>query len=319
MHREVNPFEIVYLDVGQGDCTIFNLPDGSIGLIDLGPLNSPVIEWLQRDEQMRRRIHFIVITHNDADHAGSLNSLLDLRQDIQTLYLLTHVKQGKRFNDAFALAARLHRAGRLKLVRLEVGVPPIYTDSDTVLSVVFPDFPQNAQASSPNATSGILTLSVKGTILAIWPGDSKLSSIANYAAPSKPFVLMGPHHGGPTDWHINNSPSIISTFQPQRAYISVGTHNSHRHPYPEYLSCLKSLGCRPICSQLTVCCDKRAKEEGRNVLKGSAKLGYPTAVGTSCRGSMKLTLRNRILEVDRFDVEHLSKVSANVRKPRCVS
>src|SRR5258708_8392617 len=64
-----------FWDVGQGDCSVIRLPDGSLIIIDVGPRTTPLIDWLQ---EKPRRIHSVVITHNDADHAGGLPALVKL-------------------------------------------------------------------------------------------------------------------------------------------------------------------------------------------------------------------------------------------------
>jgi beta-lactamase superfamily II metal-dependent hydrolase len=38
--------EVVFWDVGQGDCSTLQLPDGSLVIIDTGPRGSPLIDWL---------------------------------------------------------------------------------------------------------------------------------------------------------------------------------------------------------------------------------------------------------------------------------
>ena len=66
-----------FWDVGQGDCSVIRLPDSSLVIIDVGPRTRPLIDWLQ---EKPRRIHSIVITHNDADHAGGLPGLVSACQ-----------------------------------------------------------------------------------------------------------------------------------------------------------------------------------------------------------------------------------------------
>ena len=62
-------------DVGQGDCSVITLPDGSLFVIDVGPSYSPFIPWIAARPHLR--IFCLALTHNDADHCGALTPLLD--------------------------------------------------------------------------------------------------------------------------------------------------------------------------------------------------------------------------------------------------
>lgn len=72
-----------YLDVGQGDATIWELPDGSLVLYDCGPpaddaAPSAVVAYL-RDALGRAsgaRIHALVASHGHLDHVGGCEEVL---------------------------------------------------------------------------------------------------------------------------------------------------------------------------------------------------------------------------------------------------
>ena len=63
-----------FWNVGQGDATSIKLPSGELILIDVGPKNSTLSQWLRSGQ--RGRIRDIILTHNDADHAGALPEIV---------------------------------------------------------------------------------------------------------------------------------------------------------------------------------------------------------------------------------------------------
>jgi len=68
---------IHYIDVGQGDATYIELPDGTDMLIDTGTSSGGkhVVEYLQSLEVTQ--IDYFILTHSDSDHSGGAKRVLD--------------------------------------------------------------------------------------------------------------------------------------------------------------------------------------------------------------------------------------------------
>ncbi len=67
-----------YLDVGQGDCTLIQLPDGQSLLIDCGNGNAEELRTILSFCLALKigRIDHLLITHADSDHIGGLEAVL---------------------------------------------------------------------------------------------------------------------------------------------------------------------------------------------------------------------------------------------------
>ena len=244
--------KVDFLNVGQGDCSVLTLPNGKLILIDVGGRGSPLVDWLAEVADLS--IHALILTHNDADHAGALPSVLEhFGQRIEHFFMLQdRATTDPKFVNIFRRALEWQRPDR-PIQRLEAGAN-IWSDAglNIELTVVHPTFAENITASRPNLTSGILCLKLHGKTEIIWPGDATLRAVATHCNGAAPVVLVGPHHGGPADYRHPSATDHISAIAPRRAYLSVGTNNSFQHPRPRYVQQLERHGCRVVCSQLTV-------------------------------------------------------------------
>ena len=76
--RRDGELRLHFLDVGQGDCTLIELPDGKILIVDGGngteETSAKILRYLNALEI--KTIDFMVLTHSDSDHAGSLDKIL---------------------------------------------------------------------------------------------------------------------------------------------------------------------------------------------------------------------------------------------------
>jgi hypothetical protein len=73
-------FEVIFMDAGQGDCTLIVYPDGSLTLVDCGSTKSGSAAIDQIKEVMQRKFNkksffTVVLTHPDEDHYNLLKSL----------------------------------------------------------------------------------------------------------------------------------------------------------------------------------------------------------------------------------------------------
>ena len=75
-------FEVIFMDAGQGDCTLIVYPDGSITLVDCGSTKSGAQAFVEIKKVIDRKFQFhagewftMVLTHPDEDHYNLLQRL----------------------------------------------------------------------------------------------------------------------------------------------------------------------------------------------------------------------------------------------------
>lgn len=328
---------IDFWNVGQGDCTVIKLPNGKLIIIDVGPRGSPLIEWLREGTRRNVQIEAVVLTHNDADHTGSLPVLVnEFKNQIGAVWmLLDRPKKEEQFQKIFRAAYQGEQEGFYRINRLEDGhVLWKHDVSGTCLRVLHPSMSQNILASDPNDTSGMIVLDVEGKNLVTWPGDLQLMKTAEVLRGRRPETLMGPHHGGPSDYPTKALRKKLTAekrktrmleirmaageLHPLRNFISVGTQNSYHHPRPGFLRLLAGQGSQVICSQLTACCDRQQVNSGKPVFEGAGALGLRSAKsGVSCRGAMRLYLKDGEIHPDEFVAKHRERVE-DLYRPQCL-
>ena len=76
--RKEGEMRFHFLDVGQGDCTIVELPDGKTMMIDGGNGEQETTNTVMRylSALKIKTLDFLVLTHSDSDHAGGLDTVL---------------------------------------------------------------------------------------------------------------------------------------------------------------------------------------------------------------------------------------------------
>lgn len=77
-----------FLDVGQGDATLIELPDGKIMLIDGGDGEASTAKHIMRylNALKIKTIDYLLLTHADSDHCGALDVVLECKE-VQNVFL----------------------------------------------------------------------------------------------------------------------------------------------------------------------------------------------------------------------------------------
>lgn len=71
-------FALHLLDVGQGESTLIDFPEGHFALIDAGPTKAQrvILDAVEARLRLGRSFRFAALTHWDADHVGALPAVL---------------------------------------------------------------------------------------------------------------------------------------------------------------------------------------------------------------------------------------------------
>jgi competence protein ComEC len=214
-----------FLDVGQGDATLIQHPDGSTVLFDGGPPEGGVARLLRRAGV--RRLSAVVMTHASRDHHGGLAEVVE-RFPID---LLIDGGDGSRDRDFRAVVA----AARARGVRRVPVVAPLALNAGSLrIELLSPGpRPPGPPPEDPNPRAVVAVVSSDGFDLLL-SGDAESEALLPLALPDVDAMKL-PHHGSADP----GLPEVLERVRPELASIPVGK-NSYGHPAPSTLAALRA-------------------------------------------------------------------------------
>ena len=249
--RESGQLRVHFIDVGQGDATLLELPDGKVMLIDGGDGEEAHTTSLMRylRKLKIKEIDYLVATHADSDHCGGLTEVVkhkkigqaflpkcDLAENVQ---YATFYTQLTRENCAWSYTSRS--------VNLSTEGAFAYT-----LRCVYPytlDVEEDTQFSNDNLSASSFWLDYQGASVLLMSdvpqsvenklvADDALGAITGVSLASTEILKVG-HHGS-----ANSTGAQLLASMPvlQNAIISCGAQNSYGHPSQEVRTRLSSAG-----------------------------------------------------------------------------
>jgi competence protein ComEC len=221
---------ISFLDVGQGDATLVQSPEGGAILFDGGPPEAGVFRLVQRAGV--RRLSAVVATHQSRDHQGGLREVIE--QVPADLYV--DAGDGNRHPDFLAIARAAARRGVRRVVPRQGDVLRVPGLDVRVLGP--PPRPPGPAPEDPNPRALVAVVSSGGFDLLL-SGDAESASLAPLALPDVEAMKV-PHHGSKDP----GLPAVLARLRPQLAGIEVGEGNGYGHRAPGTLAALRSAGVR---------------------------------------------------------------------------
>lgn len=244
--RREGELRLHFLDVGQGDCTIAEFPDGEVLVIDAGDGS-----W-ENDNKLVRYLKALspasltlLSTHADGDHCGGFATVLSLF-GVDRVYLPALPADTARYR---AFAAGAARSGA------EVSVIKRYdriVNASGAYAVCIS--PYSAGETDENEASAVLYLRYAG-VSALLCGDVTAARearlIAEYALDETLFdsggyavrldetdILKAAHHGSAD----SSSAEWLSLLDAETAIVSCGRGNGYAHPSGGAIARLRESG-----------------------------------------------------------------------------
>lgn len=231
-----------FIDVGQGDCTLIELPDDKIALIDGGNGETENTTALMRylHKLNVNTIDYLVVTHADSDHCGGLAEVVkhkeikhaflpkcDVTENVAYATLYTQIM---RKNVAWSYTSRnadLSADGAFSYTfrciypyTLDAEAKQEYSDGNLYSSVFWLDY-QGVRA----LLMSDVPKSVENQLIA----DDALGAISGVSIKATEILKVG-HHGG-ADATGKGFVAYMSDLK--HAIISCGAQNIYGHPSKE--------------------------------------------------------------------------------------
>ena len=217
---------IRFLDVGQGDATLIQHPNGTAILFDGGPPEGGVVRLLRRAGV--DRLALVVATHASRDHHGGLPAVLR-RFQVETL-----LDGGDDTTDPSfrALEALAEQRG---IERVPARAPLTLTLAAGDLRVEIlspPPRPPGPAPDDPNPRAVVAIVSSGGFDLLL-SADAESETLLPLDLRDVDAIKV-PHHGSSDP----GLAEVLERLRPELAGIEVGLHNTYGHPAPATLASL---------------------------------------------------------------------------------
>lgn len=262
---------IYFLDIGQGDCIFIIYPDGKTMIIDAGENKSYVKDKISAAAKKLNieEFDYLLLTHADADHAGSMKYVFDnfkikkvfrpnvhstkaeaasLREGLNPKKINGGVTQSSATYYNFLYSIQTEEGCEEEIFNFESDFSGTYTTGETSLEYTFDFLTPTAERteifySNANDYSPIVNLSYNGVNVCL-TGDAEAKAeqeyLSVYGSKYDYDVLKVGHHGALT----STSQGFLNAVKPEYAVISCGTGNKYNHPRQGILDRLNALKCK---------------------------------------------------------------------------
>ena len=223
-----------FLDVDQGDCEFFKLPDGKTLLIDAGDIGDgdKLVSFLKQNEI--NKLDYVIATHPHADHIGGMSDVIDsfeIGQIFAPKIADADIPTTKTYEE-FLLSVQ--RKG-LKITSAKHG-STLFSGED-YKAECFSPCSENYESLNNYSVTVKLSYGIHSFLLT---GDAEKVSEAEMLKNGynlKSNVLKIAHHGSTT----STSKKFLKAVSPDYAVISCGEDNRYGHPHQETLNTLKGI------------------------------------------------------------------------------
>ncbi len=226
-----------FFDVGQGDATLIEAPNGNQVLIDGGP-DQRILEKLGKTLPFwDQSLDLVILTHPHADH---LDGLVEVAKRYRVGMVLesgvnhTIPEYGEWHQLLEANGVRIVTAQAGQRVRLSPSVS---------LEVLAPVRRFTGRSPRDIHDAMVVMKFIYASTAALLMGDAERSLERELIASGADLdvdLLKAGHHGSKT----STSEEFLRATTPEAAVISAGRRNRYGHPHPEVLERLVRFGIR---------------------------------------------------------------------------
>lgn len=229
--EEAGKLRVHFLDVGQGDAILVQLPGGENILIDAGTNEAgpAVVQYLKQYAVVK--LDYVIGTHPHEDHIGGLDQVIKIFP-VGKVYLPRVTNNTASYRD---LLLAIKNKG-LKVTEARAGVSLPLGDGVQALFIN----PVKKNYDDLNDWSAVLRLTYGQTSF-LFTGDAGSAAEEGILASRQPLradVLKVAHHGSRTA----TGTAFLKAVAPAYAVISAGKGNDYGHPHAQTLQRLQQAG-----------------------------------------------------------------------------
>lgn len=245
-YEKISDYEklkISFINVGQGDSTLIQTPEGKNILIDCGQYSEKeingrkiifnaseryIIPFLKHNGV--NKIDVLILTHPDSDHIGGANSIIE-NFDVNEIWDSGQQDDSKMYSSLFE--SILKHNIPIKIVNKNDN----YNEKNLSLKVINQINSNNLDEKSYNNNNAIvlkLTYKQKSFLFTADIEKEQEQSLLDNKADVTADILKVAHHGSKS----SSTENFIIKVKPNTAVISVGKNNLYHHPSNSVLDTL---------------------------------------------------------------------------------
>ena len=217
---------IHFLDIGQGDSQLIQLPDGETILIDSGDRGAPTVDLLKRYGVTE--IDLIVATHPHADHIGEM-------RDIMRAFKVKEVWDSGFNNNTKTQRDMLEE---ISSRGIKISLPKQGETSRLGQALLEVLNPPARMPDEANNASLVVRLTF-GKKRFLFTGDAEEDTwdrmIATEKDKLRADLLKAAHHGSSNGTRRD----VLDAVRPEIVTISCAAGNSYHHPHPSVVNMLE--------------------------------------------------------------------------------
>ena len=220
-----------FIDVGQGDCTLIELPENKVMLIDAGENGKEGIVTRYIDSLDIKKIDYLVATHPHSDHIGGMEEVIE-KYDIGAMYMPDVETVSATFENMLNAAEDKN----LILDTAEAG-KNIFEYSVVKADIISPAAGKNYD--NLNNSSAVVRI-MCGEKSFLFMGDAEKQAELDILESGYEVycdVLKVAHHGS----YTSSEMSFLEKARPEYAVISCGAGNEYGHPHKTTLNSFKKI------------------------------------------------------------------------------
>lgn len=250
--RRAGEMRVHFLDVGQGDCQLVELPDGKILLIDGGADDESATRIMRYLNALKiETIDYLLITHADSDHCGGLEKIVRYKEIKRAFLPLADATENEAYATVYAELLEKDCAWEYskRSINLSADGEFAYT-----LRFLYPytyttENPSTGKGADDNESSAVVWLDYQGASV-LFTGDApmeteeklmrdhRLDLLDESIKLTETELLKVAHHGSADATSL----SFLQYLNVKQAVISCGKNNAYGHPTTEVLSALSMQG-----------------------------------------------------------------------------